>query len=152
MTTNVGIHQRQRPKLSVHNLSLTLQVWRYVGDPPLPDEFLSRLVFDSDYTARKQLTPRPRVDLMSIEIGEFVEAYEPTEAFVAELESRLTNVAHWLEKQPAALFQSLRGKGFFTNLIFTGWIDCDQLDLDLPSPLLFACGKLGLKISIITND
>lgn len=146
------IQQRQRPNLGVHNLSLTLQVWRYVGDPPLPDEFLSQLVFDSDDTAQIQENPSPRVDLMSIEIGEFADAYEPTEAFVAELESRLTNIAYWLEKQPVALFQSLRKNGFFTNLLFTGWIDCDQLDLDLPPPLLFACGRLGLKISIITND
>lgn len=98
------------------------------------------------------MNPRPRVDLMSIEIGEFADAYEPTEAFVAELESRLTNIACWLEKQPVALFETLREKGFFTNLLFTGWIDCDQLDLDLPPLFLLACGKLGLKISIITND
>ena len=89
---------------------------------------------------------------MSIEIGEFAETDEPTEAFVAELESRLTKIAQWLEKQPVALFQSLREKGFFTNLLFTGWIDCDQLDLDLPPPLLSACGKHGLKVCIITND
>lgn len=88
---------------------------------------------------------------MSIEISEFAETVEPTEAFVTELESRLIKTANWLEKQPVALFQLLREKGFFTNLLFTGWIDCDQLDLDLPPPLLFACGKLGLKICIITN-
>jgi hypothetical protein len=138
--------------LGVHNLSLTLQVWRYVGGPPLPDEFLNRLVLDPEDSVRKQRSPNPRVDLMSIEIGEFGETDEPTEAFVTELESRLTKIAHWLEKQRVEVFQSLREKGFFTNLLFTGWIDCDQIDLDLPPAFLVACGKLGLKISIITND
>ncbi len=138
--------------MGVHHLSVTLQVWRYSGGPPQPDEFLNQLTFASDDTARKQKKPNPRVGVTSIEIGDFVEADEPTEAFAAELESRLTAAAHWIEKQPDGLFQSLREMGFFTRLLFTGWIDCDQLDLDLPPVLLSACGKHGLTISVITND
>lgn len=146
------IQQRQQAKLGVHNLSLTLQVWRYVGDPPLPGEFLNRLVVDPEDSVHKEENPNPRVDLMSIEISELAETEEPNEAFAAELEGRLMNIAHWLEKQPVDVFSSLRENGFFTNLLFTGWIDCDQLDLDLPPALLLACGRLGLKISVITND
>ncbi|MCR9116607.1 MAG: hypothetical protein NXI22_06620 [bacterium] len=138
--------------MGVQYLSVTLQVWRYSGGPPQPDEFLNQLVVGRDDTIKKQKKPSPRVNVTSIEIGEFTETEEPTEAFVAELENRLVAAAHWLDRQPDTLFRSLRDSGYFTILLFTGWIDCDQLDLDLPPALLSACGRLGLKVSIITND
>jgi hypothetical protein len=138
--------------LSVYNISVTLQVWRFVGDPAQPDEFLNQLVLEPEDSVQKLEGIDSCIDIMSIEIGEFADADEPTEAFATELENRLTKTAHWLEKQPIGLFQSLREKGFFTNLLFTGWIDSDQLDLNLPPSLLLACGNIGLNISIITND
>lgn len=138
--------------MAVEHLSVTLQVWRYTGGGPKPTEFLDRLVIAPGDTVKKRKTPNRRVDVTAIEIGEFSDAKEPREAFVEELENRLTRAADWLGKQPPEVFATLRESGFYTDLLFTGWIDCDQLDLDLPPVLLEACGKLGLKISIITND
>lgn len=138
--------------MAIEHLSATLQVWRYTGGKPKPAEFLDQLVVDADDSVKKRKTPNPRVDVMFIERSEFANADEPSESFAAELETRLTKAAGWLNKQPDSLFKSLRKSGYSTELLFTGWIDCDQMDLDLPPALLAACGKHGLKISIVTND
>ncbi|PHR92737.1 MAG: hypothetical protein COA78_33280 [Blastopirellula sp.] len=138
--------------MAIEHLSATLQVWRYTGGKPKPAEFLDQLVVDTNDNVKKRKTPSPRVDVMFIERSEFTSDEEPSESFAAELETRLTEAAGWLNKQPTSLFKSLRKSGFNTRLLFTGWIDCDQMDLDLPPALLKACGKHGLKISIITND
>ncbi len=138
--------------MGVEYFKVTLQVYRYVGGPPPADQFLGRLLVSPEDGAVKVKKPRPRVDLVEVESAAFQEAEEPNEAFVAELDRRLKRVAGWLERQPATLFAELRDAGFCTQLLFTGWIDCDQLDLDLPPELLRICGELGLSISIITND
>lgn len=138
--------------MSLENLSVTLQVWSYAGRPPKSSEFLDRLIVDGKDGVRKCKSPRPRVDLLSIRAEDFSDEEEPSEAFVAGLESQLTRSAKWLHKQPVTLFNELRSAGYTTELLFSGWIDSDQLDLYLPPALLKACGRLGLRISIITND
>jgi len=138
--------------MGVENLSATLQVWRYVGGPPRTEEFLNRLVIEPTDNIEKVKAHNHRADLMSIELSEFSKAEEPTEAFVYELDIRLKHVARWLERQPKTLFSDLRHSGFRTHVLFTGWIDGDQLDLRLPPELLRICGELGLGIEIITND
>jgi len=137
--------------VAVEHLSATLQVWK-IGGRPTVAEFLDQLVVDSKDEVKKQIKPNPRVDLMFIERAAFSAAEEPSEAFAAELQNKLTNVAQWLNKQPTTLFNTLRQAGFKTRVLFSGWIDCDQLDLDLPPVLLESCGRLGLQVSIITND
>lgn len=131
--------------------SFSLQVWRFVGGNPQLSEFLEKLVVGPDDGIRKIKKPNHRVDLVMIEEAEFKDAEEPSEAFVQELETRLIRVAKWLNKQPPLLFRSLRKCGFNTEILVTGWIDCDQMDLYLPPTFLKACGRLGLKLSIITN-
>ena len=138
--------------MAVDHFSVSLQVWHISGCRPKPAEFLDQIVDSSSDFAKKRKTPNQRVDLLRIQRSEFADAEEPSEAFAAEFEQRLIAVADWIDKQPKALFGTLRKAGFSTDLLFTGWIDGDQMDLDLPPKLLAACGKLGLKISIITND
>lgn len=138
--------------MAAHHYRFTLQVWRHTGGRPKPGEFLDRLIVDPADTVKKRKTPNPRVDLFMIEQSDFNNADEPSEAFADELASRLTTTAKWLNKQPVVLFKALRDTGFNTDVLITGWIDCDQMDLDLPAVFLKACGRLGLKISIITND
>jgi hypothetical protein len=138
--------------MAVEHFSVTLQVWRYQGGPPNPTEFLKQLQIDPTDHVKARMDPNSRVDLLLIERSEFADAEEPSEAFVEELESRLTKIAQWLNKQRAGLFSELRESGFYTEILFSAWIDCDQMDLDLPVPFLEACSRLGLKISIITND
>ena len=138
--------------MAVEHLSATLQVWRHTGGKPKPAEFLDQLIVDADDNVKKRKTPNPRVDVMFIERSEFTNDAEPSESFAAELAARLTKAARWIDKQPPSLFESLRISGFHTDLLFTGWIGCGQMDLDLPPALLKSCGKHGLMISIITND
>ena len=138
--------------MAAHHYSVTLQVWRFTGSRPKMEEFLDQLVIHPSDNVKKRKTPNRRVDLFLIEQAEFSDAEEPSEAFAQELESRLAQATKWLDKQPVALFTNLRKTGFNTVVLFSGWIDCDQMDLDLPAVFLKACGRLGLKISIITND
>lgn len=46
----------------------------------------------------------------------------------------------------------LMHKGLSINVFVDLWIDQDQLDLSFPPEFLFACGKAGLGIEIISND
>lgn len=139
--------------MAVEHLSATLQVWRYARPGhPKPAEFLDQLIIGRDDVAKKRKTPNPRVDVMSIEQSEFSDAEEPSEAFAEELDRRLVKAGNWLNGQSPSLFEALRQQGFYTRLLFTGWIDCDQMDLDLPPSFLKSCGILGLTVSIITND
>lgn len=135
--------------MGAHYYSFALTVWRYEGRRPKAAEFLDQLIVDPGDAVKKRKT---LVDLLLIEQSEFTDAEEPSEVFAEELASRLTIAAEWLNKQPVTLFKALRRTGFNTNVLITGWIDCDQMDLDLPAVFLKACGRLGLKISIITND
>ena len=138
--------------MAVEHLEATLQVCRFNGGAVKTDEFLDKLVVESGDNVKKRKRPNARVDVMTIQQTEFADAEEPSEAFAETLAARLHDASIWLNKQDVELFDELRAKGFNTDFLITGWINADQLDLDLPPSLLRACGTLGLKITIITND
>lgn len=92
------------------------------------------------------------VQLVSLSIGDYLEADEPCEAFSADLQDQLLEAARWLQNQPPPLFDALRERGLEADIFVGAWINGDQLDLDLPPEFIFECGKRGLPLSIVTND
>ena len=92
------------------------------------------------------------VVMAAIEIGEFVDTDETSEAFEIALRVRLVAAGDWLSRQSVSVFEDIRGAGLKCDVFIGGWIDCDQFDLDLPPNFLLACGERGLEITICTND
>jgi hypothetical protein len=62
---------------------------------------------------------------------------------------QLLAAAAWLATRPRA-FEAIREQGLTAIVRISGWIDCDQLDLDLPVEFLAACAAARLPVS--TNE
>ena len=73
-------------------------------------------------------------------------------AFEEAVRDGLLKAANWLNKQPVSVFEDLRKAGCITDIFAGGWIDQDQFDLDIPPEFRPASGRLGLVLSIYTND
>ena len=50
------------------------------------------------------------------------------------------------------MFTSARTAGTLTDVFFGAWIDSDQIELVLPSAFMRECARLGLAVTLITND
>ena len=93
-----------------------------------------------------------RIKLVSVGIDAFAHADEPTEAFAAAVREQLLRAADWLAGLPAPVFNELRRDGFKTDVFIGSWIDQDQFELKLPPEFVAACGRVGLGLSLLTND
>jgi len=140
-------------------LEFTLRAWDRNGRKIPRADFLDRLAFDPADTARAESGPgAQRVRLLSVSREEFAhvdttqDAGAQSEAFAAALHEGLVEAAKWLTRQPVAVFEELRAVGHVTDVFIDGWMDQDQLDLDLAAEFVQACGKLGLSISVCTNE
>ena len=86
------------------------------------------------------------------EFASYQDSPEPEEAFSSMIEERLLRAAEWLLSREVHAFERCRESGLKTDVFIGGWIDQDQFDLSLPASFLFACGRAGLPIEIVTND
>ena len=86
------------------------------------------------------------------ELASHTAADEPSAAFAQAVRAGLIRGAAWIESRPAGAFDRCRAAGLELDVFVGGWIDQDQMDLDLPAQFLRACGNAGLAISIVTND
>ena len=77
---------------------------------------------------------------------------EPYEALSSTIERQLLRAAEWLLSREPDVFERSRKTGLRMDVFVGGWIDQDQFDLSLPASFLFACGRAGLPIEIVTND
>jgi hypothetical protein len=139
--------------MALETITVTLRAWHPEGKRISPSAFLDKLIFAPGDTAKQGKGPGvPRVELLSLTAGDFSLAEEPSEAFAGALRDGFILAAKWLRKQSSAVFRELRKAGLVTDVFIGAWIDMDQIDLDLPPEFLKACGKHGLKVSLITND
>ena len=149
----MDINRKGEQAMGVETISASLRIWSQTGDQPPAASFFHNLVIQPGDPIKKGEGPGvPRVELVSLALPDFSEAEEPEEAFVEALNAALLRGAEWLARQSPEVFESWRAAGFITDLFIGAWIEEDQLDLDLPPEFLTACGRLGLTISICTND
>jgi hypothetical protein len=92
------------------------------------------------------------VHLFALSIGECQHGTERYEEFAARTTSGLKRAAEWLNSLSPAGFGEWRALGMAADIFIGGWMNCDQFDLTLPPEFLLACGRLGLPITICTND
>src|SRR5262249_34189420 len=92
------------------------------------------------------------IELFAVSMDECLSAAEPTEEFVVRIDAGLKRAAEWLDTLDPTTFAEWRTAGKTTDIFIGGWMNCDQFDLTLPPEFLLACGRLGLPITICTND
>ena len=139
--------------MSIDNISISIRAWDMGGDHgPAAAVFDTLPISPADGVRRADTPGVPRIELIELAIEDFTEQDEPWESFAAALREGLANAARWMAKQSLDVFASLRAKGFGTDVFIGAWIDSDQIDLNLPPEFLGECARLGLPISLITND
>jgi hypothetical protein len=92
------------------------------------------------------------VELVEVAMEDLRDYPEPTEEFVARVNSGLLRAAKWLLSRPVEAFEQWRSNGRQADIFIGGWLEGDQFDLALPATFLLACGRAGLSIEICTND
>jgi hypothetical protein len=90
--------------------------------------------------------------LLELAMNELEECREPFEEFAARLRDGFLGAAERLGSLPPGAFEEWRALGRRADIFVGGWLDDQQFDLDLPSEFLLACGRLGLVVSICTNE
>lgn len=140
--------------MAVDNISVSLRAWHPAGRRVPAAAFIDKLVIrPTDPVKKVEVRPGvPRIELLSLAVGDYSGEEEPNEAFVAALQDAFRKAANWLAQQFPEVFGALREAGFVTDIFIGAWIHSDQIDLDLPPNFLSECGRHGLTVSLITND
>ncbi|MBX9626201.1 MAG: hypothetical protein K2X82_20550 [Gemmataceae bacterium] len=93
-----------------------------------------------------------RVEFLSASIEDCQPGTERYEEFEVRLDAGLKKAAGWLNDREPTAFEQWRAAGWQADVFIGGWMNSDQFDLTLPPEFLSACGRLGLPITICTND
>ena len=91
------------------------------------------------------------VTFVKVGLEECEAADMPHEELQSRIHAGLRQAADWLNRR-ASQVEAARNRGLKPDIFVSGWTDQDQFDLELPSEFLLACGRVGLPISICTND
>jgi hypothetical protein len=138
-------------------LRFRLHAWDRSNTPIPHTDFIGRLQIGP--TDPVKVVPEPRfinslVQLLLVQRADFngVADHARSEAFAAGVRGGLARAAAWLDRQPTEPFEELRSAGRVTELLVDGWIYENSFELNLQPEFLRACSRLGLAISISTND
>src|SRR6476619_6809838 len=103
--------------MAVENISISMRAWRMDGEHgPAAAMFDTLPISATDGVQRAKGEGVPRIELVELAFGDFIEHEEPSEGFAAALRDGLINAARWMAKQSADPFASLRAEGFGTDL------------------------------------
>jgi hypothetical protein len=92
------------------------------------------------------------ISLFAVSIEECQPGTERYEEFAVRIARGLKRAAEWLNSLSPAAFDAWRAAGKKADIFVGGWMNSDQFDLALPPGFLLACGRLGLPLTICTND
>jgi hypothetical protein len=143
--------------MAVQNVSISLQAVHRDGGNVSREEFIHPLDIKSTDKIVQIFSDRGKwasglVVFFQGDISEFAASLEPRESFAEQIKSTLDYIALWLDERPPGAIESLIRNGLELSLFIPLWIDQDQMELSLPPCLLLACGRLAIKIEMITND
>jgi len=91
-------------------------------------------------------------ELFSVSMNDVKEADEPGEAFAERVQLGFDHATSVLAECSAEGLQRWRAGGKEADVFIGGWLANEQLDMKLPAVFLAQCARLGLSISICTND
>ena len=141
--------------MALDYINISLRAWTQSKDCVPDGVFLDQLNCDSplilEVSPSRRAWESALVVLCQRELKNF-SGEEKHDHFQQAIFEDLTKSAEWLTIHPPELFREMRNSGLKIDIITTGWIDCDQLDLSFPSKFLAACGERDLSITIITNE
>jgi hypothetical protein len=92
------------------------------------------------------------VELFAVAMSDVTDAPEPSEAFAERVQQGFDQAAAVLAECKREGLDEWRGSGKEADVFIGGWLANEQLDLKLPAAFLAQCTRLGLSISICTND
>lgn len=85
-------------------------------------------------------------------VDKSADAGAQSEAFFAGIGNAFRTTARFLDQRSPAITDSVRGVGIELRMFISIRMDQDQMELDLPSEFLAACGRYGLGVFVISND
>jgi hypothetical protein len=143
--------------MALKSINMSLVAWRKSPDVIGYEDFIGRLAIpDTDHyeTLRPQPGVRKTVVIrfLSLSTDELPQSTEILEDFSKRLTVAFGEIAEWLAARPASVFEEFRKSGLQLMFLMNLWIDDNQLDLALPPEFLAACGRLGIKVSILSNE
>src|SRR5262245_27492510 len=142
--------------MAVQGISVSLRGHYPDGRNVSSTEFLAPLQLSQSEKIVEAVADRGKwksalVVLSRRRVADYKDMAEPHEALAAAIQSDFEHAARWLEAHGAGI-EGVRRDGLEVDLFLDLWIDDDQLELSYPSSLLLTCGRLGLKIEMVTND
>lgn len=75
-----------------------------------------------------------------------------SEAFFSGVVEAFQAVARFLDQRPVDVFSKMRANGLSIRIFVEVRMNQDQMELELPSEFLAACGRHGLGFNVISND
>ena len=90
--------------------------------------------------------------LFAVNMDDVKDAEEPTEAFAERVQEGFDSAALLLVRCKIQGLAEWRARGKEADVFVGGWLANEQFDLKIPAPFLVQCARLGLSISICTND
>jgi hypothetical protein len=128
----------------------------YGGEAPSGDTFFSLLGVqphpDATFYPSESAWQAARILLFSVDMRELGDFQEPTEEFAARVAAGFAQAATWLRECQTNSLDHWKRLGKKADVFVGGWLVNEQFDLELPPEFLKECGRLGLPISICTND
>jgi hypothetical protein len=92
------------------------------------------------------------VQLFSVRMDEVKHAEEPSEAFAERVRQGFDRGTRLLASCKKGGIDQWISLGKSADVFIGGWLANEQFDLDIPVSFLAQCARLGLSISICTND
>jgi len=92
------------------------------------------------------------LELFSVDMNELQTFPEPTEVFSERTRQGFERAAEWLHRCATAGLDEWKMEGMKTDVFIGGWLLNEQFDLEIPANFLLECGRLGMAITICTND
>jgi hypothetical protein len=92
------------------------------------------------------------VNLFEVRLSDFDSHDEPREEFANKAREGFEAAAAFLATCHRNGIDQWRSLGYRSDIFIGGWLANEQFDLDIPAAFLAECGRLGLPLSICTND
>lgn len=144
-------------------LYLGVSLRGYGGEAPTGDRFFTLLapepsLFGPEPWPDFRLWPSEsawqaaRIELFTVDRRELSSFKEPSEEFATRTQQGFIRAARWMSTLGRQGLDGWRSEGRKADIFVGGWMANEQLDLLFPAEFLQQCGRLGLPVSICTND
>lgn len=142
--------------MAIGKLAVSVRAYNPCGRPVEDDDFVTPLGAAVEPPILSIASGRPAyhsalITFSDRSVTEFQDQTDRHAALELAIRADLIQLAMWLAPR-ATKIRALTIDGLVVDVVFDIWIDQDQLDLDIPTELLVACGAAGTPIRLTSND